>query len=277
MGQDKQQLNHLLNFVKTVYDDPDNKEFAAGIQSMIKKDLQGDKNSWSGKIDEIYEYCLSKNLREQAEDFYKNIPLLSIKQTLIERYIEMEEARRKGNFDAFGRCLFLQLESIVKAIFQDPVFVDVYQSMYDAPSLLDTSNWSNLSVDKRYSPSKRVWQILFKDDSNRGKEVGKLFITDKIYIVLYFICHQAMLTNGEISKFNDDKFLLYDIDIVRNHESHEGGEPTEYQKKQYEKMSQNVGQTYLRFSAALLSFVEGIEKGLPMDSNLIDYAKRLKH
>lgn len=277
MGQDKQQLNHLLNFVKTVYDDPDNKEFAAGIQSMIKKDLQGDKNSWSGKIDEIYEYCLSKNLREQAEDFYKNIPLLSIKQTLIERYIEMEEARRKGNFDAFGRCLFLQLESIVKAIFQDPVFVDVYKSMYDAPSLLDTSNWSNLSVDKRYSPSKRVWQILFKDDSNREKEVGKLFITDKIYIVLYFICHQAMLTNGEISKFNDDKFLLYDIDIVRNHESHEGGEPTEYQKKQYEKMSQNVGQTYLRFSAALLSFVEGIEKGLPMDSNLIDYAKRLKH
>ena len=276
MGQDKKQLEHLLSFVSAVYNDPDNKEFADGIQDMIKKDLQGDKSSWSGKIDQIYEYCLSKNLREQAKDFYKNFPLTSIKQTLIERYIEMEEARRKDNFDSFGRCLFLQIESIVKAIFQDSAFVDTFRAMYDSPSTLDTSDWSNLSVDKRYSKSKPIHEILFRDDSNRTRETKNIFISDKICIVLYFICYKAMLVFNDISRFNEDKFLLYDISIVRNHESHEGGEITKYQKNRYEEISRNVGQSYLKFSYALLLFVKGIETGYPMDSHLVEYAKTLK-
>ena len=36
MGQDKKQLTKLLKFVKELYEDPDNKEFAAGIQSLIE-------------------------------------------------------------------------------------------------------------------------------------------------------------------------------------------------------------------------------------------------
>ena len=38
MGQDKKQLSKLLAFVKDIYEDPDNKEFAAGIQSIIEDD-----------------------------------------------------------------------------------------------------------------------------------------------------------------------------------------------------------------------------------------------
>lgn len=39
MGQDKTELVHLLNFVKQIYANPKNKEFAAGIQAMV---LDGD-------------------------------------------------------------------------------------------------------------------------------------------------------------------------------------------------------------------------------------------
>ena len=35
MGQDKKQLTELLAFVKDLYDHPDNKEFAAGIQAIL--------------------------------------------------------------------------------------------------------------------------------------------------------------------------------------------------------------------------------------------------
>ena len=55
MGQDKKQLTKLLAFVKEVYDNPDNKEFAAGIRSLLGS---GDSKSTvdSEKIDEIYEF-----------------------------------------------------------------------------------------------------------------------------------------------------------------------------------------------------------------------------
>ena len=51
MGQDKKQLTKLLAFVKEVYDNPDNKEFAAGIQAIVIKDLKA-KND-DNKIAEI--------------------------------------------------------------------------------------------------------------------------------------------------------------------------------------------------------------------------------
>lgn len=275
MGQDKKQLEHLLNFVKAVYSDPDNKEFVDGIQSMIKNDLQEDKTSWTGKIDEIYELCLSKNLREQAEDFYKNIPLQTIKQTLVERYIEMEEARRKGNFDDFGRCLFLQLECMVNTLVKDKELCEIYQNMIYAPSTLDTSDWQNLSVDKRYPHARPIWKILFGSEANKGKSLEKLSTTDRLIVVYYFICHQAMLVNSELAQFTTDKFLYIDIYTIRNHDSHEGSVPTEWQKERYETVHKNEGQSYLRFTSALLTFVEGIEKGYPIDSKLIQYARTI--
>ena len=38
MGQDKKQLNKLLDFVSELYADPDNKEFAAGIRTLVLND-----------------------------------------------------------------------------------------------------------------------------------------------------------------------------------------------------------------------------------------------
>ena len=40
MGQDKKQLTKLLAFVKELYDHPDNKDFAAGIQAIVINDLK---------------------------------------------------------------------------------------------------------------------------------------------------------------------------------------------------------------------------------------------
>ena len=73
MGQDKKQLTKLLAFVKEVYDNPDNKEFAAGIQAIVIKDLKA-KND-DNKIAEIYEYCIHQILKEQAESLYDDFPL----------------------------------------------------------------------------------------------------------------------------------------------------------------------------------------------------------
>ncbi len=80
MGQDKKQLSKLLAFVKDIYDNPDNKEFAAGIQAIVLRDIKTgqSKEEWTAQINEIYELCLQKNLREQAEDLYKDFSIPSI-------------------------------------------------------------------------------------------------------------------------------------------------------------------------------------------------------
>ena len=70
MDKDKQRhLTQLLNFVKEQYDHPDNKEFAAGIQSLVINDIRKEeRGKWSEQISEIYELCLMKNLHRYRDN-----------------------------------------------------------------------------------------------------------------------------------------------------------------------------------------------------------------
>ena len=131
MGQDKKQLSQLLTFIKDLYDNPDNKEFAAGIQAIVLSDIKTGqpKEEWTAQINEIYELCLRKNLREQAEDLYKDFPITSVAGDLVDLFVKMEDARRANDFDAFGRFLFLQIELIVGAILSDKDFIAAYEGI----------------------------------------------------------------------------------------------------------------------------------------------------
>ncbi len=135
MGQDKKsKLKQLLAFIQDLYDNPDYKDFAAGIQSFVLKDLrQEQRTEWSQQIADIYEYCLMKNLREQAEDLYKDFPMTDIAPRLVEHYVDMEESRRKNDFDAFGLNLYLQVELIVETLIKDPAVVAAYDSIRNLP------------------------------------------------------------------------------------------------------------------------------------------------
>lgn len=117
MGQDKKQLTKLLAFVKGLYDDPDNKEFAAGIQAIVIDDLK-QKNE-DNRIAEIYEYCIRQILKEQAESLYEGFPLTDIKDELVSDYVKMERAHRDNNMDDFGIRLYRQIENIVRTLSKD--------------------------------------------------------------------------------------------------------------------------------------------------------------
>ena len=140
MGQDKKQLSKLLAFVKDIYENPDNKEFAAGIQAIVLKDIKTgqSKEEWTAQINEIYELCLQKNLREQAEDLYKDFSIPSIAGELANLYVKMEDARRANDFDGFGRCLFLQIELIAGTIAADPQFINVYEAIRSLKPITNT-------------------------------------------------------------------------------------------------------------------------------------------
>ena len=155
MGQDKKQLTKLLAFVKELYDHPDNKEFAAGIQAIVIDDLK-DKND-ENKIAEIYEYCIQQILKEQAESLYNGFPLTDIKEELVADYVKMERAHRDNNIDDFGIRLYRQIENIVRTLAKDETLDGVVSSMMDVPYLV--AGFSNPQVQKRQKLTKDMQPV----------------------------------------------------------------------------------------------------------------------
>ena len=55
MGQDKMQLTKLLAFVKELYDHPDNKKFAAGLNAIVLNRLTITTNQDIKKVKELWQ------------------------------------------------------------------------------------------------------------------------------------------------------------------------------------------------------------------------------
>lgn len=283
MGQDKKQLTKLLAFVKGLYEDPDNKEFAAGIQSIVLNDLRtGDRReAWTKQINEIYELCLKKNLREQAEDLYKDIPLSGIAEDLVELYVEMENARRANDFDSFGRYLFLQIELIVGTIIKEDGFKRLYEAIRKMKPLSRYSreNRTNYRADFIQNKTNRdgtkekltkdtVDKFLFISNDSCGKPIDSLGAIDKCRIVLYTVCYQAKVSGWPTEDFD----ALSGIYNVRNHESHTGVNMTDAQQEYYDRLVVDKTKNYLRFLGFLLTFIKGISDNYPLSDDLFNLA-----
>lgn len=243
MGQDKnKQLTKLLAFVKDLYDNPDNKEFAAGIQAIVLSDLKSTqrKEEWTEQIKEIYELCLKKNLREQAEDLYKDFPVPAIASDLANLYIKMEDARRANDFDAFGRFLFLQLELIVGTITAEKDFVDIYEGIRKLKPL-KKFNYQDKTYYRTDSVQKIKGEQVIKDTVDKflftlpesvGKPLSKMYAVDKCRVFMYVVLYGAALSSWPTEDFE----TLSAIYNVRNHESHSGTATSPQQKEYYDRL-----------------------------------------
>ena len=280
MGKDKnKQLRQLLAFVKDLYDNPDNKEFVAGIQSLVLEDLKIDDNreTWTRQINDIYELCLKKNLREQAEDLYKDFPVSGIVDELSDLYVKMEDARRANDFDSFGCYLFLQIELIVGTIVKDPEFVAAYEGIrglkpltkYDYQKKETTradfiQNKKNQDGTKEQVIKDTVDKYLLISGNSVGNELSKMFALDKCRIVIYTVCFRASVSSWPSEEF-DTLSAIYN---VRCHESHSGVTTTSQQEAYYKKLLEDKTQNYLRFLGFLLRFIQGISANYPLPESV---------
>ena len=232
MGQDKKQLTKLLAFVKELYDHPDNKDFAAGIQAIVINDLK--ETNDDNKIAEIYEYCIQQILREQAESLYEGFPLTDIKEELISDYIKMERAHRENNIDDFGIRLYRQIENIVRRLSKDETLVSVVSKMMDAPFLVN--GYNNPQVQDRQMPNDKQKQIQTIADfvlinNNRSpKEERKKkalldqYAADMVRLVIYYVCFGGMIQRGVLfEQWVQQTKACSDIYSIRNR-VHGGGE-----------------------------------------------------
>lgn len=256
--------------MKELYDDPGNKEFVAGIQSMVLQDIKNEhKEEWTCQISEIYELCLKKNLQEQAEDLYKDFPLQEIAPELADLYVQMEDARRRNDFDSFGLRLYQQIELIVNKVLENPEVVDLYDRIRDLPPVLKYDSIQRRMirvVDSRHST---VEEYLLLKSSNVGKPLKDLWALERIRIVIYTVGFLA-----EVEKYPRDKAFKEQVDTisaiynVRNHDAHSGATASDKQEEYYEAIIADPTQNYLRFLAFLLSFIKEISANYPLPDEI---------
>lgn len=281
MGQDKKQLTKLLAFVKELYDHPDNKEFAAGIRAIVMDDLK--EKEEDNKIDEIYEYCIEKILKEQAESLYNGFPLTAIKDDLVSDYIKMERAHRDNNIDDFGIRLYRQIESIVRTLAKDETLSDVVSSMMNVPYLVAGINNPQVQRRQKFTkdmqPVKPIADFVLINSSRsskeerKGKALSGQYATDMARFVIYFVCFGGMMQSGGLfEQWKQQTEAYSDIYSIRNR-VHGGGECSEHDIRRYDTIKASPTQSYFRLMSFLVFLVEGVKKGFPLPKELVEFAE----
>ena len=145
MGQDKnKQLTKLLAFVKDLYDNPDNKEFAAGIQSIVISDKdfmeryrEATATGDPGALQKIESY-LSLDFKIDSEllEDYSFITDEGVRRQLLSDYREMLRYQfgtrsHKVDFLEFCRYAHLQTEMLIN-YYLETVFKGNFTAMVNA-------------------------------------------------------------------------------------------------------------------------------------------------
>ncbi len=234
-------LRNTLSKIKTLADK--NPEFANELRKIVKVPSPAVSVSYvDNKIDDIYEYCIEKIIRDQAVDFYKDFPYTEIIPELIEDYIRMELFRRRDNFKDFCLALFQQIECITNYTIRSGYLDFVTEEIY-SEKINSKSNKSIAST------------IFFEQDvaEKKSKPIKDQFACDKIYIVIYFAGFYKK--DNYIHDFYILKDEVYCLYQVRNM-NHRGGEKQKPQQKKITKIMEEQAVYYFKFMGLLAKFVK---------------------
>lgn len=205
-------------------------------------------NEHNSKIDEIYEYCIERVIKEQATQFYKYFPITELKKQLIEDYCRMERFRRKDVFEDFCLAVFQQVECITNWFCLRPKFIDLYNGK---------KNENSSIVDKEKNPIP-IGSLIIQSEYEKRKETPliKLFFNERIRAVLYFV----YFGEKTIKYAFDSKYLeMNELYQCRNL-NHRGGDRSDYQENIVSEILPHQYQYYLKFTGLLVDYIEHISR-----------------
>lgn len=131
MGQDKSHLTKLVAFVKVLYEDSDNKEFQAGINSIVLNHLAITTNQEIERIKEVLE------LRADTSIDYSFVKDIFVRRQLIIDNLRMENVllnlsiSDKNRYDNFCVNAFLQVENILNYYYCEKYDKDIDSILAD--------------------------------------------------------------------------------------------------------------------------------------------------
>lgn len=253
MGQNKEQLNKLLDFIDQIAKDKDNAWFVKelgkryGINNM-KPSVSTELNT---RIEEIYEYCVERVIQEQATQFYKDFPITDLTSQLIEDYCRMERYRRQNNFGDFCLSVFQQVENITNWFCQREKFIDLYKSKRDEGCVFKNEDGTPISTIREL--------IINTNDPEQYKkrknlQLVEMYFNERVRAVLYFVFFEEKPTKYSFEyKYSE----LNDLYQCRNL-NHRGGKRNGYQEAIISKILPHQYLYYLKFTGLLVGYVERI-------------------
>ena len=274
MGQNKEELKKLLSFIATLTEQPGNEEFVAGLRALLLSDTPGIEKA---KLEEIYEYCIERNSRNQATDFYKNFPIKEIKNELVESYVLMESFRRRGDFLNFCAHLFKQIEGIANYICNLPEYQQIFTNLLDCPAVIKYNQDPALLMVSRDQKSPIVSILIYEGfgqntDGKEKKDVAlkKQYIQDKIKIAMYLAGYASCLYSQ--NEFKSFSFNLSKLYLARCEADHSGNSRTEKQEVTFRETIANPGKYYIEFMALLNSVISKVSAGFQAKDALFKFA-----
>lgn len=227
------------------------------------------------RINQIYEYCIERIIRQQAIEFYADFPLQSVKDILIEDFVRMESFRRKDNFGDFCLALYQQIECMTNRLCEKKELSDITEKMWGHPAYLKTGEDKELSFFDRsgnYTVANLVlWGGAFEKSR---KSLQSQNANDKIRTIVYFLGYKAMMKNSDFDSFREITSLLNDIYQCRNM-NHRGNTQSESEKKTYDRIIPLKSFYYFKFLGVLAQYIEYIKEGYAYIPVLLDFCKTI--
>jgi hypothetical protein len=260
----KQNLEKLINFVCEIAELDGNQWMREKLEEKFSQKL--DTSIGLPQMDEIYEYCLRKIVKEHAEKFYEEFKLTSIKDKLIDDFIRMEKFRREDKFEDFCMAVYQQVEGIVNALSSKLV----KQYIIDNKDVVIYKEWNKELV---MYEEKKLLQLIFyfkltEDDVVRKfeKEMLDWDFNDKFKSILFYYYFNKRYISS-FAEFQKIAFLGFDLHQARNL-NHRGGKITENQQKTILKVQSNSHKYYFKFIGFLEDFITRINYRIEPDKNL---------
>ena len=239
-----------------------NAEFDMELRKQLNVASANSVLSEDERINQIYEYCIEEIIRKQANEFYTDFPLQSIKDTLIGDFIRMESFRRKDNFGDFCLSLYQQIECITNKLCEKKDLSDITEKMWGQPAYLKIEKDKEPSIYSR-SGDYTIASLLFGKTNafeKSRKSLQAQYAKDKIRTIVYFLGSKAKMKNSDFDSFLEITSLLNDIYQCRNM-NHRGNTQNQWEKDTYDKIIPLKSLYYFKFLGVLAQYVEYIKEG----------------
>jgi hypothetical protein len=256
---DKKSLNKLIEYIDELSHLPGNEWFNEKLKSMLTDKSSVEPNI--NQLDEIYEYCVQKIIKEHAEQFYNDFKLSNIKAKLIYDFIRMEKFRRDDNFEDFCLAAYQQLESIINELIKSSKFLEYIIENKDIPAILKFDTVAGKYIRRG---NQTVGKMIFltgdqtKINNYLNGSIQNWFFNHKYRAVLYLYYF-----NTEI-KANTDQFdRIYDIGnflYQGRNLNHRGAVQSQYQQEIIDDLIPNQHKYYFKFLGFLEDFISAINK-----------------
>lgn len=253
-----------------------NAEFDMELRKQLNVASANSVLSEDERINQIYEYCIEEIIRKQANEFYTDFPLQSIKDTLIGDFIRMESFRRKDNFGDFCLSLYQQIECITNKLCEKKDLSDITEKMWGQPAYLKIEKDKEPSIYSR-SGDYTIASLLFGKTNafeKSRKSLQAQYAIDKIRTIVYFLGYKAKMKNSDFDSFLEITSLLNDIYQCRNM-NHRGNTQNQWEKDTYDKIIPLKSLYYFKFLGVLAQYVEYIKEGYKCIPKILDFCKTI--